>query len=87
MERLRDAIRSPLGLAICTDVGQAVMTGVKEVFPNVEHRECMLHLVKNLKKSTLVKFLMTIFGQQHILGAITFLRSIRKLWMNLDQML
>jgi transposase-like protein len=51
MERLRDAIRSPLGLAICTDVGQAVMTGVKEVFPNVEHRECMLHLVKNLKKA------------------------------------
>jgi hypothetical protein len=42
---------------------------------------------QKLKKSTLVKFLMTIFGQQHILGAITFLRSIRKLWMNLDQML
>jgi hypothetical protein len=50
MERLRDAIGSPLGLAICTDAGQAVMTGVKEVFPNVEHRECMLHLVKNFKK-------------------------------------
>jgi hypothetical protein len=26
------------------------MAGVKEVFPNVEHRECMLHLVMNFKK-------------------------------------
>ena len=50
MQRLRDAIGSPLGLAICTDAGQAVMVGVKEVFPSAEHRECMLHLVTNFKK-------------------------------------
>jgi transposase-like protein len=50
MQRLREAIGSPIGLAICTDYGQAVMAGVKEVFPNVEHRECMFHLVKNFKK-------------------------------------
>jgi len=50
MQRLRDAIGSPLGLAICTDAGQAVMAGVKEVFPSAEHRECMLHLVTNFKK-------------------------------------
>jgi hypothetical protein len=27
-----------------------VMIGVQEVFPGVEHRECMLHLVSNFKK-------------------------------------
>jgi hypothetical protein len=43
---LRQAIGSPTGLAICTDAGQAVMTGVKEVFPE----ECMFHLVSNFKK-------------------------------------
>ena len=50
MQRLRDAIGSPVGLAICTDAGQGVMAGVKEVFPNGEHRECMVHLVSNFKK-------------------------------------
>ena len=50
MQRLRDAIGSPVGLAICTDAGQGVMAGVKEVFPNAEHRKCMVHLVSNFKK-------------------------------------
>jgi transposase-like protein len=50
LERLRDAIGVPQGLAICTDAGHAVMAGVKDVFPTAEHRECMLHLVKNFKK-------------------------------------
>jgi transposase-like protein len=47
LERLRDAIGLTHGLAICIDAGQAVMAGVKDVFPTTEHRECMLHLVKN----------------------------------------
>jgi hypothetical protein len=47
---LRDAIGTPEGLAICTDDGQGVMAGVKEVLPTAEHRECMLHLVMNFKK-------------------------------------
>jgi hypothetical protein len=50
MQLLKQAIGSPRGLAICTDAGQAVMTGVKEVFPEAEHRECMYHLVTNFKK-------------------------------------
>ncbi|KAM0871113.1 hypothetical protein ACQ4PT_039610 [Festuca glaucescens] len=50
MQLLRQAIGSPTGLAICTDAGQAVMIGVKEVFPEAEHRECMFHLVSNFKK-------------------------------------
>ena len=48
MQKLRDAIGAPAGLA--TDAGQGVMAGVKEVFPNGEHRECMVHLVSNFKK-------------------------------------
>jgi transposase-like protein len=47
MERLKEAIGTPPCLTFCTDCGQAVMTGVSEVFPNVEHRECMWHLVQN----------------------------------------
>jgi transposase-like protein len=50
LQKLRDAIGAPPGLAICKDAGQGVMAGVKEVFPNAEHRECMLHLVSNFKK-------------------------------------
>ena len=50
MSRLREAIGSPPGLAISTDAGQAIMGAVAEVFPQVEHRECMFHLVTNFKK-------------------------------------
>jgi len=50
MQMLKEVIGSPRGLAICTDAGQAVMTGVKDVFPEAEHRECMYHLVTNFKK-------------------------------------
>jgi len=50
MQLLKDAIGSPNGLAICTDAGHAIMNGVNEVFPQVEHRECMFHLVTNFKK-------------------------------------
>jgi transposase-like protein len=50
MSRLKKAIGSPLGLAISTDAGQAIMAVVAEVFPQAEHRECMFHLVTNLKK-------------------------------------
>ncbi|XP_066320176.1 uncharacterized protein [Miscanthus floridulus] len=50
LQRLRDANGAPTGLAICTNVGQGVMAGVKEVFLDAEHRECMLHLVMNFKK-------------------------------------
>ncbi|XP_037418907.1 uncharacterized protein LOC119283468 [Triticum dicoccoides] len=50
MQMVRQAIGSPRGLTICTYAGQPVMTGVKEVFPEAEHRECMFHLVSNFKK-------------------------------------
>ena len=50
MERLKEAIGTPVGLTFSTDCGQAVMNGVSEVFPQAEHRECMYHLVQNFKK-------------------------------------
>ena len=50
MERLKEAIGTPVGLTLSTDCGQAVMNGVSEVFPEAEHRECMYHLVQNFKK-------------------------------------
>ena len=45
MERLKEAIGTPVGLTFSTDCGQAVMNGVSEVFPQAKHRECMYHLV------------------------------------------
>lgn len=48
--KLKDAIGSRPGLAIHTDAGQGVTLAVKDVFPEVEHRECMMHMWKNLKK-------------------------------------
>jgi hypothetical protein len=50
MSKLREAIGSPTGLTICTDAGLAIMGAVFEVFLEVEHRECMFHLVTNFKK-------------------------------------
>jgi zinc finger SWIM domain-containing protein 3 len=50
MERLKEAIGSPVGLTFNTDCGQPVMHGVSTVFPYAEHRECKYHLVQNFKK-------------------------------------
>jgi hypothetical protein len=50
MDRLKEAIGTPPGLTFSTDCGLPVMTGVSEVFPYAEHRECMWHLVQNFKK-------------------------------------
>ncbi|WVZ93737.1 hypothetical protein U9M48_039694 [Paspalum notatum var. saurae] len=55
MQKVKEAIGSPNGLAICTDAGGPVMTGVKDVYPEAEHRECMFHLVSNFKKRYLGK--------------------------------
>ncbi|CAO2145598.1 unnamed protein product [Urochloa humidicola] len=50
MKKLKEAIGTPPGLTFSTDCGTPVMTGVSEVFPEAEHRECMYHLVQNFKK-------------------------------------
>ena len=50
MEKLREAIGSPPGLAICSDAGKGIDTAIEKVFEYAEHRECMRHLVVNFKK-------------------------------------
>ena len=50
MERLRDAIGTPEGLTICNDAGKGIDGAIADIFPMVEHGECMWHLVKNFKK-------------------------------------
>jgi transposase-like protein len=85
MERLRDAIGSVQVLAICIDAGQGVMVGVKEVFPDVEHRECMLHLVVNFKKKYHGKIFDDHLWQLLIHGVHTSSRSIGKQWMKQNQ--
>lgn len=50
MERLKEAIRIPPNLAICTDAGKGICEAVSNIFPQVEHRECMRHLVINFRK-------------------------------------
>ena len=38
-------------MVLSTDAGKGIENVVDDVYPGVEHRECMRHLWKNLKKS------------------------------------
>ena len=40
-----------IGLVISIDVGKGIEVVVEDVYLGVEHRECMRHLWKNMKKS------------------------------------
>jgi hypothetical protein len=46
---LRQVIGFPNGLAIHTDACKGLETAVEDVFPEVEHRECMRHFAAHFK--------------------------------------
>jgi transposase-like protein len=50
LQNLRDLIGHPPGLTIRTDACKGLESAVEAVFPGVEHREYMRHLVQNFTK-------------------------------------
>lgn len=51
LQKLKQAIGTPRGLALHTDAGIGLTKAVGIVFPKgVEHRECMMHMWKNMMK-------------------------------------
>jgi len=50
LQQLRRAIAHPEGLVIHTDACKGLEVAVDNVFPGVEHRECMRHLAANFMK-------------------------------------
>ena len=50
LHNLRQAIAHPNGLVIHTDACKGLEVAVDNVFPGVEHRECMRHLAANFMK-------------------------------------
>ena len=50
LHNLRRAIAHPNGLVIHTDACKGLEVAVDNVFPGVEHRECMRHLAANFMK-------------------------------------
>ncbi|KAI3707878.1 hypothetical protein L2E82_36777 [Cichorium intybus] len=50
LKSLEKAIGTPNGLVISSDMQKGLEVAITQVYPNVEHRECMRHLYSNFKK-------------------------------------
>ncbi|GJY39684.1 RNA-directed DNA polymerase, eukaryota [Tanacetum coccineum] len=50
LESLKKAIGTPDGLVISSDMQKGLDLAIMQVYPNVEHIECMRHLYSNFKK-------------------------------------
>lgn len=51
MQQLGNALGPMRHLAVCTDACKGLESAVKAVFPGAEQRECMKHLMDNMKKN------------------------------------
>ncbi|KAL4586837.1 hypothetical protein LXL04_011482 [Taraxacum kok-saghyz] len=50
LESLRKSIGTPDGLVISSDMQKGLEVAMMNVYPNIEHRECIRHLSSNFKK-------------------------------------
>ncbi|KAL4563100.1 hypothetical protein LXL04_027133 [Taraxacum kok-saghyz] len=50
LKSLEKAIGTPNGLVIFSDMQKGLEAAITQVYPNVEHRECIRHLCSNFKK-------------------------------------
>nr|XP_043623589.1 uncharacterized protein LOC122595313 [Erigeron canadensis] len=50
LELLERAIGTPNGLVISSDMQKGLEVAITQVYPNIEHRECIRHLYSNLKR-------------------------------------
>jgi transposase-like protein len=58
-------------LVISIDAGKGIGLAIEDVYPRVEHRECMRHLWKNVKKS----YNGTLYGNNMWCAAKSFIIS------------
>jgi transposase-like protein len=72
LQNLRRAIAHPNGLVIHTEACKGLEVAMDNVFPGVEHRECMRHLAANFGK----KFKGKVYADNLWLASLTF--SVKK---------